>query len=362
MSTEPRAGIPDIRPSKPGSSEAPGIAEPIKLCSNENGVGCSDKAADAVQGTVSELRLSPDGGATKLREAIAKAEGLEAGNVVCGPGWDELLQLLGRAYLEPGDKVVQSQYGFLVYRLVAMQCGAEFVSAPERDYRSDVDAILEAAGDYTKLVFLAHPNSPPGPYIPADEVRRLRDGLPTSTLLVLDAAYAEFVHNPDYEAGIELARERDDVVVTRTFSKIHGLAALRLGWAYAQKPIIDVLHRVRGPFNVHMAAIEAGTAAVQDRDFMQRSVAHNDEWVAFLRQQIGGLGLEVTPSVCNFVLIHFPETAGKTAADADAYLSSKGLIIRAVDAYGLPNALRATVGTEDENRRLVAALSAFLEA
>ncbi|ABI66671.1 histidinol-phosphate transaminase [Maricaulis maris] len=362
MAIEPRAGILDIRPYKPGSSEAPGIENPVKLSSNENALGCSDKAAAAMTATASKLHLYPDGGATKLREAIAEAEGLEAENIVCGTGSDELLQLLGRAYLNPGDKVVQSQYGFLVYRLVAMQCGANLVSAPERDYRSDVDAILEAAGDDTRIVFLANPNNPTGTYISAAEVRRLRDGLPASTLLVLDAAYAEFVDNPDYEAGIELARERDDVIVTRTFSKIHGLAALRLGWAYGNKAIIDVLHRVRGPFNVNMAAIEAGTAAIQDRDFMKRSVEHNEEWVAFLRQQIGGLGLEVTPSVCNFVLIHFPETPGKTAADADAYLTSQGLIIRAVDPYGLPNALRATVGSETENRRLVDALSTFMKA
>ncbi|WP_417487567.1 histidinol-phosphate transaminase [Maricaulis sp.] len=362
MAIEPRAGILDIRPYKPGSSEAPGIENPVKLSSNENALGCSDKAAAAMTATASKLHLYPDGGATKLREAIAAAEGLEAENIVCGTGSDELLQLLGRAYLNPGDKVVQSQYGFLVYRLVAMQCGANLVSAPERDYRSDVDAILEAAGDDTRIVFLANPNNPTGTYISDAEVRRLRDGLPASTLLVLDAAYAEFVDNPDYDSGIALARERDDVIVTRTFSKIHGLAALRLGWAYGNKAIIDVLHRVRGPFNVNMAAIEAGTAAIQDRDFMKRSVDHNEEWVAFLRQQIGGLGLEVTPSVCNFVLIHFPETPGKTAADADAYLTSQGLIIRAVDPYGLPNALRATVGSEAENRRLVDALSTFMKA
>ncbi|WP_291841506.1 histidinol-phosphate transaminase [Maricaulis sp.] len=362
MSIEPRAGILDIRPYKPGSSEAPGIANPVKLSSNENALGCSEKAAEAMKAMAPKLHLYPDGGATKLRQAIAEAEGLEAENIVCGTGSDELLQLLGRAYLDPGDKVVQSQYGFLVYRLVAMQCGAKFVSAPERDYRSDVDAILEVAGDDTKIVFLANPNNPTGTYIPADEVRRLRDGLPATTLLVLDAAYAEFVRNPDYEAGIELARERDDVVVTRTFSKIHGLAALRLGWAYGNKAIIDVLHRVRGPFNVNMAAIEAGTAAIRDKAFQQRSADHNDEWVAFLRQQIGGLGLEVTPSVCNFVLIHFPQTAGKTAAEADAYLTSKGLIIRSVEPYGLPNALRATVGTEAENRRLVEVLSDFMNA
>jgi len=362
MSIEPRAGILDIRPYKPGSSEAPGITNPVKLSSNENALGCSQKAAEAMMATASKLHLYPDGGATKLRDAIAEAEGLEAENIVCGTGSDELLQLLGRAYLNPGDKVVQSQYGFLVYRLVAMQCGAKLVSAPERDYRSDVDAILEAAGDDTRIVFLANPNNPTGTYIPDSEVRRLRDGLPATALLVLDAAYAEFVHDPDYESGIELARERDDVIVTRTFSKIHGLAALRLGWAYGHKSIIDVLHRVRGPFNVNMAAIEAGTAAIGDRDFMRRSVDHNDKWVAYLRQQIGGLGLEVTPSVCNFVLIHFPDTPGKSAADADAYLTSKGLIIRGVEPYGLPHALRATVGTEAENRQLVEALTDFMQA
>lgn len=360
MAIEPRAGILDIRPYKPGATDAPGIANPIKLSSNENALGCSDKAAAAFEASKANLHLYPDGGATKLREAIAREECLEAEHIVCGTGSDELLQLLGRAYLNPGDKVVQSQYGFLVYRLVAMQCGATLVSAPETDYRSDVDAIIAAAGDDARIVFLANPNNPTGTYISSDEVRRLRDALPSTTLLVVDAAYAEFVDEADYTAGIELARERDDVIVTRTFSKIHGLAAARLGWAYGSSAIIDVLNRVRGPFNVNMPAIEAGTAAIADRDFMQRSAEHNEEWVKYLRQQIGGMGLEVTPSVCNFVLIHFPETTGKTAADADAFLTSQGLIIRPVQPYGLPNALRATVGTETENRLLVEALGQFM--
>jgi len=360
MGIEPRAGILDIRPYKPGSAEAPGVAEPVKLSANENALGCSPKAAAAFEAAASRLHIYPDGGATKLREAIAREEGLEADNIVCGCGSDELLQLLGRAYLNPGDKVVQSQYGFLVYRLVAMQSGAELVSAPERNYTTDVDALIEAAGDDAKVVFLANPNNPTGTYVSDAEVRRLRDALPETTLLVIDSAYAEFVGNDDYSAGLELARERDDVVVTRTFSKIHGLAGVRLGWAYGHKSIIDVLHRVRGPFNVNLPAIEAGTAAIADRDFMRKSAEHNAEWVAWLRQQIGGLGLEVTPSVCNFVLIHFPDTPGKTARDADAFLTSKGLIIRPVDPYGLPNALRATVGKAEENRRLVEGLAEFL--
>ncbi len=362
MSIEPRPGILDIRPYKPGAAEAPGIADPIKLSSNENALGCSDKAAAAFRQAASRLHLYPDGGATALREAIAREEGLEAQNIVCGCGSDEILQLLGRAYLAPGDKVVQSQYGFLVYRLVAMQSGAELVSAPETGYRTDVDALIETAGDDARIVFLANPNNPTGTYIPDSEVRRLREALPASTLLVLDSAYAEFVRDPAYSPGIELAREYDNVVVTRTFSKIHGLAAMRLGWAYAQSSIIDVLHRVRGPFNVNLPAIEAGIAAIQDRDFIEASIAHNDEWVDWLRQQIGGLGLEVTPSVCNFVLIHFPETPGRTAAEADAYLTGKGLIARGVQPYGLPNCLRVTVGKAEENRAFVAALSDFMAA
>jgi histidinol-phosphate aminotransferase len=362
MGIQPRAGILDIRPYKPGSSEAPGVENPVKLSSNENALGCSPKAAAAFEAASTRLHLYPDGGATKLREAIAREEGLDADNIVCGCGSDELLQLLGRAYLNPGDKVVQSQYGFLVYRLVAMQCGAELVSAPERNYTTDVDAVIGAAGDDARIVFIANPNNPTGTYIPDAEIRRLRDALPDTTLLVIDAAYAEFVSNADYNAGMDLARERDDVAVTRTFSKIHGLAGARLGWAYGDKSIIDVLHRVRGPFNVNLPAIEAGAAAIADRSFMKKSADHNAEWVAWLRQQIGGLGLEVTPSVCNFVLIHFPDTPGKRAADADAFLTSKGLIVRGVEPYGLPNALRATVGKAEDNRRLAEALGEFVNA
>ena len=360
MTVQPREGLLNIRPYKPGAAEAPGVENPVKLSSNENALGCSEKASAAFQASADQLHIYPDGGATRLREAIAKAEGLEAERIVCGAGSDELLQLLGKAYLNPGDKVVQSQYGFLVYKLVAMQSLAELVVAPETGYRTDVDAIIEAAGDDAKIVFVANPNNPTGTYIPASEITRLRDALPDETLLVLDSAYAEFVEDPDYEAGIELARTRDNVVMTRTFSKIHGLAALRLGWAYGDPSIIDVLHRVRGPFNVNLPAIEAGIAAIEDADFVRRSIAHNTQWVDFLRQQIGGLGLEVTPSVCNFVLVHFPESGDKTAPDADAYLTSQGLIVRRLEPYGLPHALRITIGKEDENRRLAEALTAFM--
>lgn len=361
MSLTPRPGILDIRPYKPGAADAPGIANPVKLSSNENPLGCSPKARAAFEAAAATLNLYPDGSARVLREAIAEMTGLEADQLVCGTGSDELLQLLGRAYLGPGDKVVQSQYGFLVYRLVAMQSGAELVSAPETHYRADVDALLEAAGDDARIVFLANPNNPTGTYLGGDEIRRLHAGLPDTTLLVLDEAYAEYVDEADYETGFDLVREHGNVVVTRTFSKIHGLAALRLGWAYAQQPVIDALNRVRGPFNVNAPAIAAGAAAIRDTAFQRQSADHNREQLAFLRQQLGGLGLEVTPSVGNFVLVHFPETDGKRAADADAFLTARGLILRPVAAYGIDNALRLTAGKAEDNRAVVEALAEFLK-
>jgi histidinol-phosphate aminotransferase len=357
MTLQPRPGVLDIHPYVPGAS---GPKDAVKLSSNENPLGCSPKAAEAFTAAAASLNRYPDGGATRLREAIAKAEGLDADRIVCGAGSDELLQLIGRAYLAPGDTVVQSQYGFLVYGLVALQSGARLVSAPEKAHRADVDAMIAAARETeARIVFLANPNNPTGTWIPDAEVERLREGLPDGTLLVLDGAYAEYLDDPAFDAGMRLAGEREDVIVTRTFSKIHGLAALRLGWAYGPASIIDVLHRVRGPFNVSLPAIEAGAAAIADRAFIERSRRHNAEWAAWLTQQIGGAGFEVTPSAGNFLLVHFPDEPGRTAAEAEAFLASKGLIVRGVGAYGLPRALRITIGREADCRAVADALAAF---
>ncbi|MCC5995792.1 MAG: histidinol-phosphate transaminase [Oceanicaulis sp.] len=356
MTPQPRPGLMDIKPYVPGAAAPAGA---VKLSSNENALGCSPRAAEAFRAAADKLHVYPDGGATRLREAIAREEGIDADRIVCGAGSDELLQLIGRAYLAPDDVVVQSQYGFLVYRLVAMQSGARCVSAPERAYTADVDAMIEAGREGARIVFLANPNNPTGTWISGSEVRRLREGLPEDTLLVLDGAYAEFVDAPGWENPLKLADDYDNVAVTRTFSKIHGLAGLRLGWMYGPKPVVDVIHRVRGPFNVNLPAIEAGVAAIGDRDFVTRSKAHNDQWLAYLAQQLGGLGYDVTPSVCNFVLVHFPDEPGRTAADADRFLTERGLIVRALAPYGLPGALRITVGLEAHNRAVVEALTAF---
>jgi len=234
------------------------------------------------------------------------------------------------------------------------------VVAPETDYTANVDAMLAAVTKKTKVVFLANPNNPTGTYISFVEVRRLHRGLPPNVLLVLDAAYAEYVRRNDYESGIELVATNENVVMTRTFSKIHGLAALRLGWVFGPAHVIAAINRIRGPFNVNAPAIAAGIAAIEDVEHQERAREHNTRWLAWLTQEIGKLGLKVTPSIANFLLIHFPETKGRTAKEADAFLAARGLILRQVGVYKLPNALRMSVGTEEANRLVVAALKEFL--
>ncbi|MGP1274565.1 MAG: histidinol-phosphate transaminase [Caulobacterales bacterium] len=358
MIPDPRPGILDIKPYKPGN---PAPAGAVKLSSNENPLGCSEKAAEAFSRSASKLHVYPDGSVLRLRQAIGKAEGIDPARIVCGAGSDEILQLIGRAWLGAGDTVLQSQYGFLVYRLVAMQSGAELVSAPERDHRTDIDAMLEAAAIHKpRVVFLANPNNPTGTWVPREDIIRLREGLADDCLLVLDAAYGEFVDDPAFESGMGLVDQYDNIIVTRTFSKIHGLAGLRLGWAYAREAVIDILNRVRGPFNVSVPAVEAGIEAIGDEAFITRSKAHNARWLDFLTQHLRGVGLDVTPSVCNFVLVHFPSTPGKTAEDADRFLTSKGLVVRDVKPYGLPDSLRISIGLDEDNRRVADALAEFM--
>ncbi len=352
----PRPGIMDIAPYVPGKSSAGG-GKIYKLSSNESALGASPKAIEAFRQAAQSLELYPDGAATALREAIATRYALKPENIVCGAGSDELLQLIAHAYLQPGDEAVYSKHGFLVYPIAIKTNGAVAVVADEIDFTSNVDAMLRAVTPRTRVVFLANPNNPTGTYIPVSEVKRLHAGLPPGCLLVLDAAYAEFVRRNDYEAGVELVSTFENVVMTRTFSKIYGLAALRLGWAYCPAPVADALNRIRGPFNVSAPAMAAGTAAITDEAFVAKALAHNDEWLPWLTTGIEKRGLRVTPSVGNFLLIHF--IPGQVPA-ADEFLSGRGIIARRMEAYGLPNALRLTVGTEKANHAVIKALSEFL--
>jgi histidinol-phosphate aminotransferase len=356
---EPKAGIESIYAYVPGKSGAK-AGKVFKLSSNESPLGPSPAALAAFSAQASEnLALYPDGTAQVLREAIAARFGLKADCIVCGSGSDELLQLLAHAYLSAGDEAIYSQFGFVVYPIVIASNGAKAVIAPENNHVADVGEILARVTARTKIVFLANPNNPTGTYLPFADVKRLHQGLPAHVLLVLDAAYAEYVLANDYESGISLVESSSNVVMTRTFSKIYGLAALRLGWAYCPPAIADVLNRIRGPFNVSAPAISAGTAAIKDGAHIDAAVAHNTKWLSWLTTEIRKLGLAVTPSVGNFILVDFGNA--EKAEAADALLSSKGIIIRKVDAYGLPSCLRVTIGTEEANHAIVAALTEFLK-
>ncbi|MGA7485354.1 MAG: histidinol-phosphate transaminase [Xanthobacteraceae bacterium] len=357
---QPRPGVLDIDPYVPGKSAAPGIARVFKLSSNETPLGPSPKAVAAYRAVGEHLEDYPDGASTALREAIGHAFGLDPGRIICGAGSDDLLNLIADAYLRDGDEAIHTTHAFLVYPIATLGSGATPVVAAEKDYAADVDAILAAVSARTKVVFLANPNNPTGTYVPFDEVKRLHHGLPPHVLLVLDAAYAEYVRRNDYEAGIELVATSENVVMCRTFSKIHGLAALRLGWLYGPEHVVDAINRIRGPFNVNAPAMAAGIAAIADSAHVEAARAHNEKWLAWLLVEIRKLGLEVTPSVANFVLIHFPDGNGRTAEDADSFLTRRGLILRRVKAYKLPNALRMTVGSEEANRLVVAALAEFM--
>lgn len=358
---QPRSGVLAIDPYIPGKSSATGGKKVHKLSSNETPLGPSPHAIEAYAALAGKLEFYPDGAATRLREAIAAKYGLDSARIVCGNGSDDLLSLITHAYIGPGDEGVFTRHGFLVYRIAILASGGTPVVAEETDYTADVDAILAKVTERTKIVFLANPNNPTGTYLPFDEVKRLHEALPPHVLLVLDAAYAEYVRRNDYASGLELVATSENVVMTRTFSKIHGLAALRIGWAYGPAHVIDALNRIRGPFNVNAAAIEAGIAAMNDQAHMDQAVAHNDRWLPWLTSEIEKLGLKVTPSVGNFLLIHFPSEPGLSAKEADAFLSSRGLVLRQVGAYGLPHALRLTVGSEEANRLVVETLAAFVD-
>ncbi len=355
---QPKSGILDIQAYVPGKSGAKTAAKIHKLSSNESAVGASPKAMAAYTAAAQDLALYPDGSAAELRAALARRYGLKAENIVCGAGSDELLQLLAHAYLGPGDEAIYSQFGFLVYPIAIASNGAKAVVAPERNHVADVGEILARVTEKTKVVFLANPNNPTGTYISAAEVKRLHQGLPSHVLLVLDAAYAEFVLSNDYDAGVSLVEKFDNVVMTRTFSKIYGLASLRLGWAYCPPGIADVLNRIRGPFNVSLPAMKAGVAAIDDQAFVDEAVAFNNRWLSWLTSEIEKLGFKVTPSVGNFLLVHF--SSPEKAQAADAHLSSHGLILRRVDSYGLPSSLRLSVGSEEANRAVVDALKEFV--
>jgi histidinol-phosphate aminotransferase len=361
VSLTPRPGVLDIAAYRAGKSRLPGVERVIRLASNESAIGPSPRAVAALGEAAGNLHRYPDPDCTALRAAIGDRWGLDSSRVVCGNGSDEVLSLLARAYAGPGDEILYSRHGFLMFPIIARTVGATPVTAPETNLTADVDALLAQVTPRTRVLFLANPNNPTGSYLDREALMRLRERLPGNVLLVIDSAYAEFVVAPDYIAGAELVEDCDNVVMTRTFSKIYALAALRLGWAYAPPAIVEVLNRMRSPFNVNAAAQATGIAALRDVDFTAAAVEHNRRWSEWLRSELTGLGLEVRPSVANFLLVRFPGDNGQTADAANSFLAAHGIIPREVADYGLPGCLRITIGLEDEMRALVAALAGFME-
>ncbi len=354
MPPRPRPGILAIEPYAPGISRLTGVERVIKLSSNEGAFGAPPGAVRAVQQAADRYHRYPDGGAHRLRHAIGARFGLDAERIVCGAGSDDLLFLLCHIYGGPGTELIMTAHGFSIYEIAAQLAGGRVMKVPETNLTADVDAILAAVTPKTTSVFLANPNNPTGTFLSTAETARLRRGLPEHVLLVLDAAYAEYLDRPDYDPGTALVDAGENTVMTRTFSKMFGLGGLRLGWAYAPAGIVDVLHRARAPFNVSLPAHEAGIAALAEAGWVEKSRAHNAAERARVTQALGRAGIRVHPSEANFVLADFGTPAG--AADADAQLRTRGVIVRRVGGYGLPHCLRITIGLAEENDAMLAAL------
>jgi histidinol-phosphate aminotransferase len=360
---KPKPGILDITAYVPGKSKGPRAdMAPVKLSSNENILGCSPHAKAAYLAAAERMALYPDSTTRALREAIAEHFRLEPERLLFGCGSDEIFALLNQTYLEPGDNIVMGQYGFAAYAIGAKACQAEVRYADEPGLTTHVDNMLALVDARTRLVFFANPSNPTGTFISEREIARLHAGLPADVILVIDGAYAEFCTEPSFDVGLDLARAAPNVVVTRTFSKLHGLASLRVGWAYAPAEIAAAVDRIRLPFNTTIGGQDAAIAALADVDFQARSLELVKTWRPWLTQQLGGLGLEVTPSQANFLLVEFPsEPDARNAKAAEAYLAEHGYLVRGLTNYGLPGHLRITIGLEQHNRDVVALIAAFLQ-
>ena len=354
---QPKPWIMDIAPYIPGKSKTDDGRKVAKLSSNENPLGTSDAARAAFARHTHDLERYPDASAAELREAIAEANGLDPARIIYGTGSDEVLHLAAGTFAGPGDEIIFVKYGFAVYEIATRRVGAVPVIAHDKDYATDVDAILSCVTDKTRVVFVANPNNPTGTYAPKSEIARLHAALPGHVLLVLDHAYAEYLSPEDDDGGMELAKTASNVLVTRTFSKIYGLAAERVGWGYASADIINAMHRIRAPFSFSIAAQDAAIAAVKDTGFVARSRAHNDVWLRWFSDEIaklGNAGLRAIPSKANFQLVTFEGVV--TAEQAYKGLMDHGFIVRWLPGQGLGNGLRITIGTEEETRGLIAAL------
>ncbi|KAF0677212.1 histidinol-phosphate transaminase [Profundibacterium mesophilum] len=355
QSIEPRSGILEIAPYQGGASHAEGVAEVVKLSSNENPHGAPEAAREALRRTAHLIHRYPSTDHGELRRAIGEVQGLDAERIICGAGSDEIISMLCMAYTGPGTEVIHTEHGFAMYRISTLAAGAVPVEVPEHRRTVDIEAILEACNFRTRLVFIANPANPTGTMIDMQTIEQLADRLPPHVLLVLDGAYAEYAEG--YDGGARLAGSWPNVFMTRTFSKIYGLGGLRVGWGYGPAAVIDVLNRVRGPFNLGDPQLRAAEAAMRDTGFVQRCRAENARMRDWLAHGLAQQGVPSDPSHANFVLARF---ASPQEADAcEAHLRADGLLVRKVGGYKLPDCLRITVGDEASCRRVVHSVARF---
>jgi histidinol-phosphate aminotransferase len=356
----PEPYIPDIGKTVVQNVAVGRVNRVVNLSLNESAYGASPLAVAATKKRAEKLERYPDSASTELRRALGRHHDLDPERILCGNGSEELLDVIGRAYARPGDEILFTEYGFLQFHIVAMRVGATPVTAPERDHTADVDALLAALSERTKVLYLANPNNPTGTWISAAELERLREGVPASVVLVIDSAYAEYCADPAYSDGKELVEGTDNVIVTHTFSKAYGLAAARVGWAYGPKSMVGVLNRMRGIGNVNALAQAAAVAALDDHDFVERVRAETAAARERMRADVRALGLGVLTGEANFVMIEFADEEGRRAADALKYLAKRGIVTRSNEDYGLDSFLRVTLGSSDENKLLLEGLADFL--
>jgi histidinol-phosphate aminotransferase len=357
----PRKALESCPPYVQGQSAIAGVAEPIKLSSNESPFGPSPRAQAAFQQAVGQLHRYPDGSQGVLRQVIAERFNIEQDRIVCGNGSEELILLTIRAFVDPGDEVLVSENGFVMTRIHALAQGANIVVAEEQGWDQSVDNILAKVTDRTRIVAVANPNNPTGTYLPASEIRRLHAGLPPHVLLLLDGAYADYVVEVDFDSGLDLVRSSGNVIMTRTFSKLYGLAGTRIGWAYASPHVIAAIQRIRTPFNANAPAQAAAAAAMQDTEFADMVREHTIHWREKMREQLIALGIVVPPSVTNFLLLQIPEDRGRNALDASKFLKEHGILLRPTGVSGPGDCLRVTVGAEHENRAFLDCISEYMQ-
>jgi histidinol-phosphate aminotransferase len=355
-----RSEILKISPYVQGKSALPEQSEPIKLSSNESSFGPSPKAIEAYKSMATSLHRYPDGSQYALREAISEVYNLDVDKIICGNGSDEMLDLIYRIYLNAGDEIILSTNHFLMCALYAKIQGATIVLAEEDNYVTKVEDILSKVTSKTRMVTLANPNNPTGTYLNKDQINEIHSGLPSHVLLIVDGAYAEYATHDDYDDSTGLVEKHENVIVTRTFSKIYGLSALRIGWAYCPLSIIDILQRIRSPFNANSPAMTAAIAAVKDEEYIENVRTHTAAWQLRMQNELGALGIGVIPSASNFYLLDFNQCKGKSANEAASSLESQGIIPRPVNAAAGDDVLRITVGLDSENEAVIAALTQYM--